>query len=203
MKTRDSFGLRAWVTLVCFVVAGRASSAVEYEVEGRLTQTTVQRNGGDLHASASFTVFVRDCSWFMEMIETNENKGVSHRQFGATNGNEFYECSASPIYGSTNLNEHPTNAAGFARLISSKLMIAQITPGQVPVGQLDNAIIGHLWLMFASQCYWPASTNSRLTPVYDWEASFMAGGQNRKVPAKWELLAGAGSLPRDVQYLGA
>jgi hypothetical protein len=72
----------------------------------------------------------------------------------------------------------------------------------VPVGQLDNAIIGHLWLMFASQCYWPTLTDSRLTPVYDWQASVMAGGQNRKVPAKWELLAGAGSLPKDVQYLG-
>ena len=166
-----SLGREAWVALFCFLAAGRASSAVEYEVEGRLTQTMVQKDGGELHASASFPVFVRDCSWFIDMIETNENKEISHRQFGATNGNEFYECSMSPEYGSRNFNEHPTNAAGLASLMSHKLMMAQITPGQVPVGQLDNAIIGHLWLIFASECYWPTLTNSRLTPVYNWEAS--------------------------------
>src|ERR1017187_4705020 len=56
--------------------------------------------------------------------------------------------------------------------------------------------------MFASQCYWTKLKSERLTPVYDWHAAIAAHGSRRNVTAKWELLAGTGSLPREVAYLG-
>jgi hypothetical protein len=56
--------------------------------------------------------------------------------------------------------------------------------------------------MFASHCYWPDLNTDQLTPVYDWQASVAAKGQNRKVRAEWDLLTGLGSLPREVRYFG-
>jgi hypothetical protein len=72
----------------------------------------------------------------------------------------------------------------------------------VPVGQMDDAVVGHLWLMFASQCYWPNLKTDHLTPVYDWHASIAAGGGKLSVKAEWDLLKGPESLPREVRDLG-
>ena len=86
-------------------------------------------------------------------------------------------------------------------------MMATIQSKNMPVGELDSAVSGHLWLMFASRSYWPALKSDQLTPVYDWHASAAAassiGGNRGKVSADWELLKGPGSLPREVRYLDA
>ena len=55
----------------------RSSSAYEYEVDGLVNQTMIQFNGTNLHASASFTVYVRDNGWLIKAVETNENGGIS------------------------------------------------------------------------------------------------------------------------------
>jgi hypothetical protein len=81
-------------------------------------------------------------------------------------------------------------------------MFAVIVSENVPVGETDSAVVGHLWLMFASRCYWSGLNTDRLTPVYDWQASVAAHGQYRKVRAVWDFLSGPGSLPQEVRYLG-
>ena len=80
---------------------------------------------------------------------------------------------------------------------------AFIYSNNIPVGRLDDDIVGHLWLMFASQCYWNSlgANKNRLTPVYDWNAS-VGVSPRLKVAAKWDLMDGSGSLPREVDYLG-
>ncbi len=165
--------------------AGSSSPGSEYEVDGLLTQTMFGFNGTNRAASASFTVCVRDCGWLIRTVETNENGSVGWKEVGSTNGTEIYECGGG--------------------LGGSGMVMGQIDPGNVPVGQLDNAVVGHLWLMFASKCYWPALTSDQLTPVYDWRASAAAAGSafgnRQKVSADWELLKGPGSLPREVRYL--
>jgi hypothetical protein len=165
--------------------------AAEYEVDGKLSQTTVQNNGGVLRGSASFTVFVRGGGWLIQTTETNENGDVSLREMGATNASEIYEL----VHGLPAV-QPPGQAAPPARAS------AFIIPNNVPVGQLDNAVTGHLWLMFASQSYWANQKTARLTPVYEWQASVAARGQMTTMPAEWDLLAGPGSLPREVRYLG-
>jgi ankyrin repeat protein len=158
-----------------------SSSGREYEVDGLVNQTMIQFNGTNLHASASFTVYVRDCGWMIKTVETNELGGVVAREIGSTNGTEIFECTSG--------------LGGFWPTSG------QIESSSVPVGQLDSAVVGHLWLMFASQCYWPGLNSDQLVPVYDWHASVAAGGQDRRVSADWELLNGSGSLPREVRYL--
>jgi hypothetical protein len=81
-------------------------------------------------------------------------------------------------------------------------MFATIVSNNLPVGDTDSAVVGHLWLIFASQCYWPGVETDQLTPVYDWHASVAARGQGLKVTAGWDLLEGPRPLPRRVWYLG-
>jgi hypothetical protein len=82
------------------------------------------------------------------------------------------------------------------------LKLAVVVSNDIPIGELDSAVVGHLWLMFASQCYWPKQTPDELTPIYDWHASVGMHGQNMKISAAWKLLAGPGSLPQKVWYMG-
>jgi hypothetical protein len=169
---------------------GVSGFAAEYELEGELNQRMDEFSATNLHTSASFTVFVRDCGWLIETTETNELGAVYKRAIGSTNGSEIYEC------------EILLQAAHAKERLSRVLATGKVISNNIPVGQLDNAVVGHLWLMFASQCYWPKLTTHRLTPVYDWQASVAAHGENKTVEAEWELLAGPGSLPREVRYLG-
>jgi hypothetical protein len=180
------------------------SLASEYEVDGNVSQNITNYNGSILHASASFTVFVRDCDWLIETMETNEIGIVCHREVGATNGADIYECeqpmgkaqASATTNGTSSLRTLPnaSSRAGFG--------FAVMIPGNVPVGETDSAVVGHLWLMFASRCYWQDLHTDQLRPVYDWHASVAAKGQDRKVKAEWDLLNGAGSLPQEVRYLG-
>jgi len=160
---------------------GFSSLASEYEVDGQVSQMIARQNVTNLSATASFTVYVRDCGWLIQTIETNENGGVVSREIGSTNGTEIYECEPGRI----------------------GAMTAVIESNNIPIGWLDSAVVGHLWLMFASQCYWPGLNSDQLAPIYDWRASVGNHGQNRRVSAEWKLLNGPGSLPREVIYFGA
>jgi len=176
--------------LTCLIIAatsvGFSSFASEYEVDGQVSQTLMRQNGTNLSATASFTVYVRDSGWLIKTIETNEIGGIASREVGSTNGTEIYECEGRPG--------------------SSGTIFAVIISNNVPVGELDSAVVGHLWLMFASQCYWPSLNSDQLTPIYDWRASVAAAstgfGNQGKVSAEWNLLNGPGSLPQEVVYFG-
>ena len=154
------------------VSLGFSSLASEYEVKGKITQAIVSSNG-NLISTNDFTVYVRDCGW---LIETKEDDGsrVQQREVGSTNGTEIYEADGNRAF---------------------------ISDTGIPVELLDAGLVGHLWLMFASQCYWGSQHTDRLTPVYDWHAS-VGANPNLKIAAEWDLLNGPGSLPREVRYLG-
>jgi hypothetical protein len=162
---------------------GFSSLASEYEVDGQVSQMIARFNGTNLSATASFTVYVRDCGWMIKTTETNENGSVSSREIGSTNGFEIYDC-APPLEGNSGTKR------------------ALIESNTIPVGWLDSAVAGHLWLMFASQCYWPKLNSDQLSPIYDWRASGGNNGQNRRVSGEWHLLNGPGSLPQEVIYFG-
>jgi hypothetical protein len=174
--------------------------ATEYEVDGLIGQEIKVRGDRVVRTSASFTVFVRDCGWLIRTVETNEIGSVTEREVGSTNETEIYEC-----YHVIRGNEEGTTrdpSAAAARGRRRPIMLANIFPGGVPVGQLDTSVVGHLWLMFASHCYWPALKTNQITPVYEWRASPAAHGQNLTVSGGWELFSGNGSLPRRVWYTG-
>jgi len=195
---------RRWF-LCCLKIAALfnfSCLASEYEVDGNVSQTITTYNGGTLHATASFTVFVRGCGWLIETMETNEIGGVTRREIGSTNGTAIYECEhpLGQIQSSESTNGASSGAPAFKQ--SSGPMFAVMVPSQIPIGETDSAVVGHLWLMFASQCYWPDLNTDQLRPVYDWQASVGAHGQDIRVSAGWNLLNGSGSLPQEVWYLG-
>ena len=183
ISAEDKAGLTALKDSEKNVQARPSSPGHEYEVDGSVNQTMIQFNGTNLHASASFTVYVRDCGWMIKTVETDENGVVIDRKIGSTNGTEIFECTGG--------------LGGLPRM-------GQVESSSIPVGQLDSAVVGHLWLMFASRCYWPTLNSDQLTPIYDWRASAAAAGSvfgNRgKVSGDWELLNGPESLPREVRY---
>jgi hypothetical protein len=57
----------------------------------------------------------------------------------------------------------------------------------VPIGEGDIVLYGHLWLMFASGCYFRNIDSNSITPVYDVNAS-AAVNPNARREAKCELI---------------
>jgi hypothetical protein len=170
-----------WVPILIALAMIYSAQASEYEVDG-----TVNQSLGENSASASFTVYVKDCSWLISTTETNENGHVTQREIGSTNVGEMYEYIL------------PTPVGPQRKVIPT---LSTILPNSIPVGPLDDAVAGHLWLMFASQCYWTNLKTNRLTPIYDWEASIAhPGKRSPDVRAEWDLLGGPGSLPKEVRY---
>jgi hypothetical protein len=166
--------------VLAVVLSAMASGALppchggEYELEGEIRQTIMQQNGAVLAYSNRFTVDVRACGWFIATTESDGRGGTWHREVGSVDGSEICECNGKQAFISTT---------------------------SVPVELLDRGVNGHLWLMFASECYWTNLRTNMLTPVFNWHAS-VGEDPNAKVEAAWELLEGPGSLPREVRYLG-
>jgi hypothetical protein len=172
-------GFLPWILMMGVVGTVISSSASEYEVKGTITQTitnrsSFNRDGSETRTTNEFTVYVRDCAWLIQTVE-NDRKGRSwQREVGSTNGTEIYEFNGRQAF---------------------------ISDNGIPVDPGYEQVSGHLWLMFASQCYWGNQHTNQLTPVFDFEAS-VGANPNRKVTASWDLLNGPGSLPREVRYLG-
>jgi len=163
-----------FILLMGVVGIAFSSSGAEYEVKGTITQTITYSKGPVIQKTNGFTVYVRDCAWLIQTME-NDGKGNNwQREVGSTNGTEIYEFNGRQAF---------------------------IYDTGIPVDLGYEQVDGHLWLMFASQCYWGSQHTDQLTPVFDFEAS-VGANPNRKVTAQWELLNGPGSLPREVRYLG-
>jgi hypothetical protein len=173
-----------------------AAAAAEYEVSGTITQTITNFNAPVIQSRADFTVFVRDCGWLIQTTETNSQGVVNRRETGCTNGAEIVDC----LIDLPNLLVPNSPGSVGSNNSAARFHTAMIISNSIPVGFLDISVVGHLWLMFASQCYWGKLTSDSLIPVYDWRAS--AGvNPDLRLTAEWELLAGKGSLPREVRYL--
>jgi hypothetical protein len=176
----------------CLILLGAVlqASAAEYEVDGHIEQTLYNRDGsvGALEKS-QFAVFVKDCSWLIQTTDLGKDgKPVAIRETGCTNGAEVYEVSGPINGGSTVAGHHPLS-----------WNVATIVSNNVPVGQTAGYFACHLWLMFASGCYFANPAADGLTPVYDSNASASVN-PNLKRRAEWELVNGPGSLPLNVVY---
>jgi hypothetical protein len=150
------------------------SQAAEYEVFGTIHQVITEPNGYREESINGFSVFVRKCGWLIE-ITTVDKKGNTYKEeIGSTNGTEIFE-----LVGGTSI----------------------IYSNNIPVGFLDKSLGGHLWLMFALQCYWGGLKSDLITSVFDYHAC-AAFNPDLRSPAEWKLLNGPGSLPREVVFFG-
>lgn len=174
--------------------------AASYELEGTIQQATFSMEGAvEMRLDGKFKVYVRDGAWFIETVEDKQfirfaqNRQYLKREIGSTNGAEIFEI-VTPL--------EPENQQTNAPLIparDSQFNTAIYVSNAVPVGQLDGAVVGHLWLMFASGTYLQGVRTNLLTPVYNLSAS-APGDPSLKYKARWELLDGPGSLPSNVVY---
>ena len=114
MDAKDKAGLAALERCGKKVQMRSSSSGHEYEVDGLVSQTMIQFNGTNLHASASFTVYVRDCGWMIKTVETNELGGIVDREIGSTNGTEIFECTGgrNGVWRNGASNQHPGGRTG-------------------------------------------------------------------------------------------
>ena len=182
-----------WCAVFCLLLNPIAVvTAAEYEVDGEIEQTLYKMDGSvQLEEHSKFTVFVRDCSWLIQTaLLDKDGKPFLKNETACTNGTLI--CS---VEGGVEKNNAPRGGRG-----TSGLTVANTYSNNVPVGQDDGYFICHLWLMFASGCYFENITSNRLTPAYDSNAS-VAVNPNLKREARWELINGVGSLPLNITYL--
>jgi hypothetical protein len=164
--------------------------AVEYEVDGQLEQTIYKQDGSVGSArKGQFTVYVKDCSWLIRTTDLDKvGKPGAIRYTACVNGTEIYELSGPPDDGRT--TSGPSSAP---------VNIARIVSNSVPVGLNEGYYVSHIWLMFASGCWFAKLSTNYITPVYDFSAS-APGNPALKRRATWELFGGPGSLPLYVTY---
>ena len=193
---------KSW-TLSCLIAVCTLSTfAAEYEVDGRITELVTDlrndQNVTNFYTNA-FTVYVQGCAWMIRTTEEAGHGAARIRTVGSVNGTEIFDLTKN-VEG---LNARGGDHSSISYQKQTSPNRALVYSNSIPVGHLDIDMVGHLWLMFASQCYWSSlGTNTTLlTPVYDWNASALAY-KDKKVRAGWELLNGIGSLPREVRYFG-
>jgi hypothetical protein len=182
-----------WLSFLSLLNLVFSVSATEYEVDGEIVQTVFRQDGGVQSTQlSSFTVFVKDCSWLIQTIDHDEaGKQLLKRETACVNSAEIYEVDGPPVR---------ANATG-GHAGGRSWNVASIVSNNVPVGQADDYFVSHLWLMFASGCYFAKLSTNWITPVYDLNASAPIHPELKR-QAQWELMNGPGSLPSSVTYLG-
>ena len=161
------------------------------EVHGEIVQTIYNVDGSiQSDTKALFTVFVRDCAWLIHSTDLDKvGRPVVARETGCINGSEIYEVVGDEEDGKVGTSKWKRN-----------WNLASIVSNGVPVGHSDNYFVCHLWLMFASGCYFAGLSSNWLTPAYDVNA-YLTINPDLKQESKWQLANGPGSLPVNVVYL--
>lgn len=179
----------SWVCLFLFSIL-IPTLAAEYEVDGKIEQTIYNRDGSvAILQKSQFTVFVRDCAWLIRTTQNDTNgRPVTARETACVNGAEIYEVAGRSDAGNTRAGRGSPSAN-----------LATVVSNNVPVGRNNGYFVSHLWMMFASGCYFASLTNDLITPVYDVNASVDVN-PNYKLKAKWGLTDGPGSLPLNVIF---
>src|SRR5574339_262304 len=90
MSSLNTFRLlsKRWSLIPAALAMICITQASEYEVDGTVTQSLAR---GWESATASFTVYVKDCGWLIATVETNQHGRVTRREIGSTNAGEIYE----------------------------------------------------------------------------------------------------------------
>jgi hypothetical protein len=174
--------------------------AQEFEVEGLIQEHIIQPGPGWTN-SAAFKVYVRDCAWLIEITETNSS-GTKQRRVGSMDGTEMFQITSwsnsAPLVQVTNLP-----GKRYLNLVHTDEGL--VVSNSLPVGTIydrtyNDALIPHLWVMFASQCYFKTqNVTNRLMPVYDVDP-VLVDRVDLRMEAEWELMNGKIPLPLRVVY---
>jgi len=193
-------------------IGSMSFDAKEYEVEGVIEEdifSSFRSFPGKL--KAEFKVQVRDRAWLIETTELVRTRGsLRSQRAGTANSTEIYTLNV-PI--NRVVEAWPTNlplpvrpppSTGRPSLpVGAPIHIlgstGKVVSNTMPLADDDEAIVPHLWLMFASHGCFQAPGTNRLTPVYAFYAPDK-GNPPIKLEADWKLMSGAGALPLRVNY---
>ena len=195
---RTTFQLRGLLVsvLLAFLFHPVQLRSQEFEVEGTIQEHVVQP-GPNWTNSAAFKVYVRDCAWLIETLETNSEGRIQEHRIGSMNGKEIYQITS---YQKAEPRIPATILPGVGRPNFVGADSGQVVSNTFPVGSVYDSMIPHLWMMFASQCYFNSQNpTNRLMPVYDADSALMDVADVR-LEADWELMKGRISLPLKVVY---
>jgi hypothetical protein len=166
-------------------------SAAEYEVDGQL-DLTIFNVDGSVHGvtRSKFTVYVRDFSWLIHSIVVDEtSKPLFFNETSFTNNGVIYSVGGG-------VDENPGTAVP---VWGPPRNTANMYSNNMPIGQTDTSLLCHIWMMYASGCYFSSLTTNWLAPPYDLNASVVVNSELRR-KAQWWLINGKGSLPYRVVY---
>jgi hypothetical protein len=184
------------LTVVAVLGTTFGLSAQQYEIDGKieLRLSHFDRSLWKLY-DGNFRVCVNDCAWLVQITETNDFGTPHRREVGTRDGKEIFEMTVpyEPIFSSDVI----LGSAKAGRIRPT----AFLSSNTIPVGSLDSSFTGHLWLMFASSCYFRTAAPGELTPVFDYRAT-PSLNPSTTLKANWKLLEGPGSLPASVTYFG-
>ena len=186
-----------WCVVRLFAVLAVSALAVnlnaqEYEVDGNIELKLFRHDRSPWKDyQGSFRVYVNGCAWLIQVTETNDAGVLQRREVGTKDGKEVLEMVLpdEPI--------SPSDAPLAGLKAGMMLPTGFLSSNAIPVGNLDNSLTGHLWLMFASGCYFRTAPPGRLTPVFDWRAT-PAMNNRFTMKASWDLING--TLPSRVVY---
>ena len=189
---------------------GMSFDAKEYEVEGVINEEIFGTFPGKL--KAEFKVQVKDRAWLIETTELERTRGsLRSQRAGTANSTEICTLNV-PINrvveaGPTNSASSPVQrppGGGPSLPVGAPIHIlastGKVVSNTMPLADDDEAIVPHLWLMFASHySFQSLGTNNLLTPVYEFYSPDKAKPP-RKLEADWSLMSGSGALPLRVNY---
>src|ERR1035437_9156574 len=128
--------------------------AQEYEVDGNV-ELRLHHTDGSVWKDfkGDFKVFVKGCGWLLQINEANDFGMPLRREIGTMNGMELFEMlMPKETNSNSSLSATPIDV-GSPATHKSIPQTAFGTSNSIPVGPSDSSFVGHLWLMFASACY--------------------------------------------------
>jgi len=177
---------------LCLLLFGLFSvSAAEYEVDGQV-DLIIFNVDGSVHGvtRSEFTVFVENCSWLIHSTIVDESgKPLFFNETSFTNNGVIYSVGGG-------VDENPGTAVS---VWGPPRNTANMYSNNMPIGQTDISFLCHIWLMYASGCYFSSVATNWLAPPYDLNASVVVNSELRR-KAQWLLINGKGSLPYRVVY---
>ena len=193
-------------TLLTSVIGGAIvftstkSSAWEYELKGRIYEERLNgRSQVAKSGSRIFSVCVKDCSWLIRTEPDEVGKLAGVRETGSANGHEIFDLltPAVPLMVQLKDGDAKSGRRPSSQPPGQGTVVSNAVPASCDDGDLFTP---HLWLMFASSCFFQGRTNTEITPVYDINACVLHE-PDLTMETRWELLKQPPALPAFLAYM--
>jgi len=206
---KTNYSLLPPATLNRVPVVSMSFDAKEYEVEGVIEEDIFGSFPGKL--KAEFKVWVKGDAWLIETTELVRTRGMLRSQrAGTANSTEICTLNVpiNRVVEAPPANSPPTPfqrppGGGPSLPVGAPIHImgstGRVVSNTMPLADDDEAIVPHLWLMFASRNYFQAQRTNRMTPAYRYDATGMPRSIS-ELEAECVLMGGTAALPLRVNY---